>query len=105
MTQWVELPGSQRFFSIARTVAAGGGSFPAPRIERAVALACSADDARHLVYARGYGSATPPFTQIGVSCSLCHIADCQARAVPPIGRQVMSDVYLRPQAPFGFADG
>jgi predicted transcriptional regulator/DNA-binding XRE family transcriptional regulator len=104
ITQWLELTDGQRFFSIARTVAAGGGSYAAPRIERAVALACSADDARHLVYAKRYGSVLPSYTQIGVSCSLCHIADCQARAVPPIGRQVMSDVYLRPKAPFGFSD-
>jgi XRE family transcriptional regulator, fatty acid utilization regulator len=104
LTQWLELPDNQRFFSIARTVEAGGGSYMAPRIERAVALACSAEDARHLVYVQRGDPVPPSYTQIGVSCSLCQIAQCQARAVPPIGRQVMSDVYLRPKAPFGFMD-
>ena len=38
VTQWLELPDGQRFFSIARTVTAGGGAYGAPRIERAIAL-------------------------------------------------------------------
>ncbi|MFM8374655.1 MAG: short-chain fatty acyl-CoA regulator family protein, partial [Phenylobacterium sp.] len=38
VTQWLELPDGQKFFSIARTVTAGGGGFGAPRIERAIAL-------------------------------------------------------------------
>jgi predicted transcriptional regulator len=34
VTQWLELPDGQRFFSIARTVTAGGGGFGRQRIER-----------------------------------------------------------------------
>jgi predicted transcriptional regulator/DNA-binding XRE family transcriptional regulator len=105
VTQWLELPDGQRFFSIARTVTAGGGSYDVPRIERAVALGCSAEHASHLVYAKRYGSEPPRYTPIGVSCGLCHRADCTARAAPPIGRQVMSDEYLRPKSPFGFSEG
>jgi predicted transcriptional regulator len=105
VTQWLELPDGQRFFSIARTVTAGGGSYDVPRIERAVALGCSAEHASHLVYAKRYGTEPPRYTPIGVSCGLCHRADCTARAAPPIGRQVMSDEYLRPKSPFGFSEG
>jgi predicted transcriptional regulator/transcriptional regulator with XRE-family HTH domain len=105
VTQWLELPDGERFFSIARTISAGGGAFTVPSVERAIALGCSAEDAHHLVYAHDHGPASGPFTPIGLSCSLCQRADCSARAVPPIGRQVMSDVYLRPKAPFGFAEG
>ena len=39
VTQWLELPDGERFFSIARTVTAGGGAFGTPRVERAIALA------------------------------------------------------------------
>ncbi|MGH6785442.1 MAG: helix-turn-helix domain-containing protein, partial [Novosphingobium sp.] len=53
VTQFVELPDGQRFFSIARTVASGGGSFERPRVWRAIALACAAEDAPKLVYAQG----------------------------------------------------
>lgn len=105
VAQWLELPDGQRFFSIARTVTDGGGSYGIPRVERAVALGCSAEDALHLVYAKRHGAEPPPYTPIGVSCGLCQRADCRARAVPPIGREVMSDVYLRPKAPFGFTEG
>jgi len=36
ITQWLELPDGQRFFSIARTVTAGGGGWGAPKAERAL---------------------------------------------------------------------
>jgi predicted transcriptional regulator/transcriptional regulator with XRE-family HTH domain len=103
-TQWIELPDGERFFTIARTVSSGGGSFHAPRIQRAVALCCSAENAGRLVYGESGAGNPPAFTPVGVSCALCQRAECTARAVPPLGRQFMSDVYLRPKAPFGFSD-
>ncbi|MCJ2189042.1 helix-turn-helix domain-containing protein, partial [Novosphingobium beihaiensis] len=38
VTQWLELPGGERFFSIARTVTAGLRGYGRPRVVRAVAL-------------------------------------------------------------------
>lgn len=102
VTQWLELPDGQRFFSIARTVTAGGGAYGAVRIERAIALGCSADHAGKLIYTqdRAQEAATP----IGVTCRLCHRSECTARSAPPIGRQILPDDIRRPQAPFGFSD-
>ncbi|MEL6364253.1 MAG: short-chain fatty acyl-CoA regulator family protein [Pseudomonadota bacterium] len=103
VTQWLELPEGERFFSIARTVTSGGGAYGAPRAERAIALGCSGDHVHRLVYAEagpGPDSATP----IGVTCRLCHRADCIARAEPPIGRPVAPDDNRRTTAPFAFAD-
>jgi predicted transcriptional regulator/transcriptional regulator with XRE-family HTH domain len=51
VTQWLELPDGQRFFSIARTVVAGGGSLEQPRVTRAIALACAAEHSPSLAYA------------------------------------------------------
>ncbi|HWI85591.1 MAG TPA: short-chain fatty acyl-CoA regulator family protein [Sphingomonas sp.] len=102
LTQWLELPDGQRFFSIARLVTAGGGAFGAKRVERAVALCCSADDAGRLVYTQGRPS--DPATPIGISCALCHREACTARAIPPLGRALLPDDYHRRQAPFGFGD-
>jgi len=45
-----------------------------------------------------------PATPIGVSCRLCDRATCTARAVPPIGREVLPDDYRRTAAPFAFAE-
>ncbi len=105
VTQWLELPGGQRFLSIARTVVAGGGSHDNPRVYRAIALACAAEHAGRLVYADGVDPAAAPATPIGVTCRLCDRAACTARSHPPIGREILPDDYRRAQQPFAFADG
>ena len=101
VTQWLELPDGQRFFSIARTVVAGGGHHGAPRVLRATALACAAEHADELVYADGGDREATP---IGVTCRLCNRAACAARALPPIGRAVLPDEDRRSFAPFDFAE-
>lgn len=103
VTQWLELPDGQRFFSIARTVTAGGGGWGAPRVDRAIALACAAEHAHRLVYTQGVAAPEP--TPIGVTCRLCHRPACMARAAPPIGRDMLPDDYRRTRAPFGFGEG
>lgn len=99
-TQWLELPDGQRFFSIARTVSSGGGSFGRPRAMRAIALACAASEAPRLAYAQEPVVPTP----IGVTCRLCHRAECEARSAPPIGRDILADEYRRPRQPYAFAE-
>ena len=99
VTQVLELPDGQRFFSIARTVKAGGGTFDRPAVTRAIALACAAEHAGKLVYARGE---QPPPTPIGVTCRLCNRPACTARAVPPVGRTILADDHRRDTAPFAF---
>lgn len=103
ITQWLELPDGQRFFSIARTVTAGGGGWGSPKVDRAIALCCAADHAHRLIYTQG--SPPPDPTPIGVTCRLCHRPHCLARSAPPIGRDMLPDDYRGTRAPFGFADG
>jgi XRE family transcriptional regulator, fatty acid utilization regulator len=100
VTQWLELPDGQRFFSIARTVTAGGGSRERPRIYRAIALACAAEHAPRLAYAEGVDPRAAVATPIGVTCRLCHRAACRARAAPPIGREILPDDFRRAAEPF-----
>jgi len=105
VTQWLELPDGQRFFSIARTVTAGGGAFATPRVERAIALGCAAEHAGRLVYTQdrpGFGAEAA--TPIGVTCRLCQRTECTARSEPPIGRQILPDDIRRTSLPFGFSD-
>ncbi len=99
--QKLELPDGQRFFSIARTVTSGGGSWHAPRAMRAVALACAEEHAPLLVYADGMENTEP--TPIGVACHLCHRPHCVARSAPPIGRDMRPDNYRDTGVPFAFA--
>jgi predicted transcriptional regulator len=104
-TQWLELPDGQRFFSIARTVTAGGGGFGRPRVDRAVALACAAEHAGKLIYTQGEADlAAVAATPIGISCHVCQRAECTARSAPPIGRQILPDEVRRTSVPFGFSD-
>ena len=106
VTQWLELPDGERFFSIARTVTAGGGAFGAMRVERTVALGCAAEHAHRLVYTQEQPTLRmEDATPIGVSCRLCQRTGCAARSAPPIGRQVLPDDYRRTNEPFGFSDG
>ncbi|MFC0219875.1 hypothetical protein FHS82_003588 [Pseudochelatococcus lubricantis] len=103
VTQWLELPDGQRFFSIARTVSSGGGAFGVASVERAIALVCEANHAERLVYSRGHPQPVTP-TPIGITCRLCHRTSCTSRSEPPIGRQILPDDYRRTDAPFGFSD-
>lgn len=103
VTQWLELPDGQRFFSIARTVSSGGGGFGLAKVERAVALVCEAQFAERLVYARNQPKPVAP-TPIGIACRICHRMTCIARSEPPIGRQILPDDYRRTDVPFGFSD-
>lgn len=103
LTQWLELPDGQRFFSIARTVTSGGTHFGRPATLHAVALVCAAEHAPRLVYARSAGAPPAP-TPIGMTCRLCNRAECAARAEPPIGRDILPDDYRRDTAPFAFAE-
>ncbi|PNU02015.1 helix-turn-helix domain-containing protein [Novosphingobium guangzhouense] len=104
MPQWLELPGGERFFSIARTVTGGAVGYGGARVLRAVALACAAEQAERLVYAAGVEPAKAPTTPIGVTCRLCQRAECTARSVPPIGRDVLADDYRRAAQPYTFAE-
>jgi predicted transcriptional regulator/transcriptional regulator with XRE-family HTH domain len=104
VTQWLELPDGQRFFSIARTVTAGGGSFGAARVERAIAIGCAAEYAGKLVYTSDEtGPRADAPTPVGVACRVCHRPTCAARSELPIGRELLPDDYRRLSVPFGFS--
>jgi len=104
VTQWLELPDGQRFFSIARTVTAGGGSFDAIRVERAIAVGCAAEHAKHLIYTHGgKDPAADNPTPVGVACRVCHRPRCAARSALPIGRELLPDDFRTLSVPFGFS--
>jgi predicted transcriptional regulator/transcriptional regulator with XRE-family HTH domain len=105
LTQWLELPDGQRFFSIARSVGGEARHLGAPGVLRAVALACSAEHAPRLAYSAGLEPAAAPATPIGIGCRLCHRAACTARALPPIGRELAADDQRRSPAPYLFSEG
>ncbi len=103
ITQTVQLPDGDSYFSIARTVHGGEGGFAAPKAERAVALGCDIKHAGKLIYGRDIDleAATP--TPVGVTCRLCPRPACAARAHPPVERRIIIDEHRRMATPFSFA--
>jgi predicted transcriptional regulator/DNA-binding XRE family transcriptional regulator len=103
MTQIIELPDGDAFFSIARTVHGGEGGFGAPHADRAVALGCALRHAGKLIYASGLDIENAAKTPIGVTCRLCPRQACAARAHPPLERRLIVDEHRRMATPFSFA--
>ena len=58
-----------------------------------------------LVYAQGIDPRAVEATPIGVTCRLCNRPACTARAVPPVGRDILPDDTRRTVAPFAFDEG
>lgn len=103
LSQLIQLPEGDTFFSIARTVHGGAAGFDAPQAERAVALGCELKHADKLVYAAGLDIRQAEPTPIGVTCRLCPRQACAARAHPPLERRLIVDEHRRMATPFSFA--
>lgn len=103
VTQIVQLPDGDSYFSIARTVHGGEAGFHAPKAERAVALGCELKHAEKLIYAEGSDLGKTEPTPIGVTCRLCVRPNCAARAHPPLERRLIIDERRRMATPFNFA--
>jgi hypothetical protein len=103
VTQIIQLPNGDSYFSIARTVQGGEAGYSAPKSERAVALGCELKFAGALVYAEALNLAEAEPTPIGVTCRLCPRAPCAARAHPPLERRLIIDDHRRMTTPFSFA--
>jgi predicted transcriptional regulator len=99
--QLIELPDARRYVSIARTVRAGGRSYGAPEVTRAIALTCSEKFLGRLIYADKLQDQEP--TGIGEACRLCHRPRCVARSAPPIGREITSNRFRETGLPFFFS--
>ncbi|MEM9495997.1 MAG: short-chain fatty acyl-CoA regulator family protein [Pseudomonadota bacterium] len=103
ISQIIQLPEGDAYFSVARTVHGGQAGFGAPVAERAVALGCELHRADALIYARDLDLERAPRTPVGVTCRLCPRPSCAARAHPPIERRLIMDEHRRMATPFSFA--
>lgn len=103
ISQIVQLPDADAYFSLARTVHGGEGGFHAPKAERAVVLGCQLKHAGRLIYTEKLDLAASEPTPIGVTCRLCTRQACAARAHPPMERRLIVDEHRRMASPFSFA--
>jgi len=103
VTQVIETPDGQRYFTLARTVARVATPYAGDDSELAVGMGCELKHAERLVYSRGLDLKEPVATPIGPACRLCERPACPQRAAEPISRTLMVDDFSKSISPYPFA--
>ena len=104
VTQLIETPDGQRYFTVARTIERpiktelGAGLL-------AIGLGCDIRHAHKLSCADVYDLANAPVTPVGPACTICPRVDCTYRATPPAGRMLAVDRTKKTISPFPFVAG
>jgi predicted transcriptional regulator/DNA-binding XRE family transcriptional regulator len=106
ITQIVETPDGQRYFTIARTVTRlATAAYAGDDAELAIGLGCELKYAERLVYSRGLDLREPKATGIGPACRICERPACPQRAAEPISRTLTVDDFTKSISPYPFAAG
>jgi hypothetical protein len=101
VTQLIETPDGQRFFTVARTIERpiksdlSGGLL-------AIGLGCDIRHAHRLHCAESYDLEKAAVTPVGPACAICPRIDCGYRATPPAGRTLAIDRTRKTISPFPF---
>ncbi len=103
VTQIVETPDSQRYFTLSRTVSRIATSYSGDDSELAIGMGCELKFAERLVYSRGIDLRDPAATAIGAACRICERPACKQRAAEPINRTLMVDDFTKSISPYPFA--
>ncbi|MGV9005310.1 MAG: helix-turn-helix domain-containing protein [Brevundimonas sp.] len=105
VTQIIETPDGNRWFTLARTVDRQGHDGFGEGQDLAIGLGCELRHAHRLTYARGLDLTAPEVTPIGPACRLCHRHPCAERAAPPVDRPLTVDDWSKSVSPYPFAPG
>jgi predicted transcriptional regulator/transcriptional regulator with XRE-family HTH domain len=105
VTQIVETPDGQRFFTLARTVARSVRLDPREDSPLAIGLGCDVKHAAKIAYAEGLDLAAPQITPIGPACAICPRVRCPQRAAPPAGMTLTVNETRKTISPFPFLGG
>jgi hypothetical protein len=105
VTQIVETPDGQRFFTIGRTVERAVRMDPREDSQLAIGLGCDVKHAARIVYADGIDLGDPLITPIGPACAICPRIRCPQRAAAPAGRTLTVNETQKTISPFPFLGG
>jgi predicted transcriptional regulator/transcriptional regulator with XRE-family HTH domain len=105
VTQIVETPDGQRYFTFARTVSRVATAYAGEDAELAIGMGCELKYAERLVYSRGLDLREPRATAIGPACRICERPACPQRAAEPISRTLTVDDFTKSISPYPFAAG
>jgi len=102
VTQWVETPDGQRYFTMSRAVERAVRLDPREASQLAIGLGCDARHASRIVYSDGLDIADPHVTPIGPACALCPRIRCPQRAAAPAGRTLAINEMQKTISPYPF---
>ncbi len=105
VTQIVETPDGERFFTISRTVERSVRLDPREESSLAIGLGCDVRHAGRIAYADGLDLVRPRVTPIGPACTICPRIGCPQRAAAPAGRVLAVTETQKTISPFPFLGG
>jgi hypothetical protein len=105
VTQIVETPDGQRFFTLGRTVERSVRLESREGGQLAIGLGCDVRHAGRITYAAGLDLAAPQVTPIGPACAICPRVRCPQRAAAPAGATLTVSEYRKTISPFPFLGG
>ncbi len=105
ITQIVETPDGQRFFTFSRAVERAVRLDPRENSQLAIGLGCDVKHAPRIIYSDGLDLAAPYVTPIGPACTICPRIRCPQRAAPPAGRTLMVNEMQKTISPYPFRGG
>jgi predicted transcriptional regulator/transcriptional regulator with XRE-family HTH domain len=105
ITQIVETPDGQRFFTFSRAVERFVRLDPRENNHLAIGLGCDVKFASKIVYSDGLDLADPYVTPIGPACSICPRMRCPQRAAAPAGRTLTVNEMQKTISPYPFLGG
>ncbi|HYJ53150.1 MAG TPA: short-chain fatty acyl-CoA regulator family protein [Allosphingosinicella sp.] len=102
VTQIVETPNEQRFFTVALTVERSVRLDRREDSQLAIGLGCDVRHAGRIAYSDGLDLASPQVTPIGPACLICPRVRCPQRAAAPVGRTLSVNETRKTISPFPF---
>lgn len=103
VTQVIETPDGERWFTLSRTVRRVAGLLGGLEDELAIGLGCELKHASKLIYTRGLDMAAPAVVEVGPACRICERRQCPQRAAAPINRTPLVEEAVKSVSSFPFS--
>jgi predicted transcriptional regulator/DNA-binding XRE family transcriptional regulator len=93
-----QMPDSETYFCIAKSIAKGGYRHNAPRRYLSIGLGCHISHAKEMIYSDGVDLKNlSQIVPIGVGCRICPRLECGQRAHPPADHRFHLDASTKPE--------
>ena len=103
ITQIIETPDHQRYFTLARTLDKSLVGWEGEgHSEQAIGIGCELKYADKLIYAKGIDLSNPAAVETGPMCRMCERANCRERAAPPFAKTLNIDEWIKGVSAFPF---